>query len=466
MYPRARALPCACGTQIPLARIGWRRRVLALAAVVALSPTLAAASGFATREQSASQLGTAFAGAAATADDISTIYFNPAGLTRQSGDRGLLSLSVVAPKAEFHPQRATTVTGATISGGNGGSDAAGDGVIPALYAFWDASPDLKAGLGINAPYALSTRYAPDWVGRYHTTTSEIETVSINPVVAYRVTDALSIGGGPQIDYTKTKLANAIDFGTLDVARFSGSHGGVPGRNDGSTVVQGDDWGLGYSLGGLYELDGDTRIGAAYRSRVRHQLSGMARFDRGGAVGNGISGASGAFVDTGAKASLDLPETLSFGITRDVSPDWRLSFGSEWTNWSRVEQIRIRFENTAQSDSVLNLRWKDTWFHSVGATYRLRDNTRLRFGAAYDQTPTTDATRSPRLPDSDRYWLSAGVEYRPAASIAIDFAYTHIFMDAARLALSTADSSNTFRGNLAGTYDTSIDILALQIRFDL
>ena len=139
-------------------------------------------------------------------------------------------------------------------------------------------------------------------------------------------------------------------------------------------------------------------------------------------------------------------------------------GLQWTEWSVFDELRIEFDNAAQGDSVTREDWKDTWFASLGATYRPLDSPwTLRAGVAYDQTPLDTGTRTPRIPDGDRYWLSAGASYRPLPWLSLTAAYTHLFVDDAELDLGTSDTGSTFRGNLTGSYESSVDIVAVSAR---
>lgn len=440
------------------------RVTLAACVVLILGAGDACAAGYAIREQSGTAIGNAFAGATAAAEDVSYMFFNPAGLTRHRGDQVLVLASSIMPRGEFSTDRATTVLGGNIGGDNGGDDISDDAVIPVLYLFKDLGPDLKAAFGLNAPFGLSTIYNKDWTGRYHSRESTMQIYIANPVLAWKATDKLSVAGGAQISYSRVKLTNAIDFGTFDVRSFSNAYGGTAAGNDGHVDMESRDWGLGYNFGFLYELNEDTRFGLAYRSRVRHDMRGDAQFDLGGSVGTSISGATGSFVPTGARANLPLPETLSFGFYHKLSPRWAVMGETAWTNWSVVKELRIQFDNASQSDTVADMNWHDSWFYALGATYELSKMTKLRFGVAYDQTPVPDKYRTPRIPGEDRRWIALGIEHKMGDNLSLSAGYVHISTENASLDLNTGGTGNTLRGNLSGSYDASVDILSLQVKW--
>lgn len=135
----------------------------------------------------------------------------------------------------------------------------------------------------------------------------------------------------------------------------------------------------------------------------------------------------------------------------------------WTNWSRFRELRVDFDN--RPSSVTEQRWRDTVSFAVGAEYRATDALRLRAGFAFDPTPVRDETRTPRIPDSDRYWASIGASWRVTPNMELTAAYTHIFArdTTVRLRDGGPGSSDFLRGNLNLDYRASVDIVAVQAR---
>ena len=199
-------------------------------------------------------------------------------------------MHLLFPSAKFRNEGSIHLTGQPLSGGDGGN--AGSAiVIPNLYYSHRLNDRLTAGVGIFSPFGLSTNYDSTWVGRYHAVKSDLISLNINPSLAYRVTDKLSLGAGINAQYLKAELSNAIDFGTIFAAL--GAAGVAPQRNDGFVTFKGDSWSWGYNVGALYEFTGDTRAGIAYRSRIDHTLTGDAHFS-----GVPSPNPTGRFVDTG------------------------------------------------------------------------------------------------------------------------------------------------------------------------
>jgi long-chain fatty acid transport protein len=425
----------------------------------------ASASAFALREQSIAAQGNAFAGATAAAEDPSYMFFNPAALARQRGSQVVSVATYIRPVITFDADDARTVGGIAIGGGNGGGDVGHDAVLPAFYAVWDVgSPfgvfeHVNLGLAVNVPFGLETDYNAGWIGRYHALQSKLKTVNVGPTIGIEVVSGLSVGGGLQVEYAHAELSNAIDFGTIGAAISALAPISQPTLQDGRGRVEGDDLAYGFAGGVLYEPWPGTRVGAGYRSPLRHELDGDARFrlDQAG-IGAAIAGTTGAFTSTGARAKLHLPETVSFGAYHDLDDQWAVMGEAAWTRWSRFDELKIRFNNPAQPDSVTEEEWRDTWFVAVGATWRPDTPWTVRFGLAYDQSPIPNAKRTPRVPDNDRYWLSVGAAYRPVAGFDVGVGYTHIFQDDASIKLAATDPGNRRHGGVNGWIGASVSPL--------
>jgi long-chain fatty acid transport protein len=460
----------------------------------------AAAAGFALREQSADGLGNAFAGETAKAYDPSTVFYNPAGMTRLNGMQAGASAAWIDPVAKFTGSNSSPLGSSTsLPGGNVGGSQADNAIKPAAigsaYAVWGANPDWRLGLSITTPFGMRTEYKEDWVGRYQALASDLTDIEFSPTLAYRVNDQLSIGGGPRIDYIKARLTQAINYRGIATGAAQTLLGGLPpavlagmapqigalsaaigGVGDGLGKVEGDDWGVGYTLGGLYEFDKSTRVGINYRSRVFHQISGNATFQTPASV-TGLAGAVGAVfgapagtavsglipVNQSAKAKVTLPDSLSLGLYRDITDQWAAMADVGWTHWSLFKQLNV-VGASGQSISSTTENWQDTWSVSLGANYKPADKWILHGGVAYDQSPVKDQYRTARIPDADRYWLAIGATYTVVPGTDLNFAYTHIFVDNA--SINETSSAALATGTLTGTYENHIDIFTagVTVRF--
>ena len=379
---------------------------------------LAQAAGFALIEQNASGIGNAYAGQAAAATDASTIFFNPAGMTYLPDRQVVMAGHLILPQARFSGS-------SNIGGGNGG-DAGGLAFVPNAYFAMRLTPSVHVGIGMNAPFGLATKYDPTWAGRTQAIKSELKTVNLNPSIAWKASDTLSLGAGLSLQYAEATLSNATGAGLPpDIG-----------------VVKGDDFGWGVNLGALWQMSPATRIGVAYRSEVDYTLEGDLKV-------NGVTSQAPVF------ANATMPDSASLSVFHKLDDRWDLLADVTWTGWSDFEELRV--VNGANVTVVHTPHaWRATWRYSMGANYRHNDRLTLRGGVAFDQRAASDAFRTARIPDEDRTWLAFGAQYRLSPKMTVDVGYAHLFVSDARI--------NKTEGpvTLTGTYDASVDILSAQM----
>lgn len=418
-----------------------KRAILPAVIGIAFSGGESWASGFQVREQSAEAMGNAYAGVTAEASDLSTVFYNPAGMTRLKGNGAGGDVTLIAPSSRFDG-RNTLGTQAT-GGSDGGNHLRGQGAA-AAYLLWDMAPDWRVGLALTTPFGMRSDYREDWVGRYHALDDTLANVNLSPSVAWRLDDRLSVAAGLQAAYSTLRLSNALNFGAL-----------VPGSGDGLLSVDGDAWGLGWTASALYEPMAGTRLGVAYRSAIRNRIHGHADFQ---GVPGALAGGA-AFGDSAVSTDLTLPDTATVGIYQQISPQWAAMSDVSWTHWSVIRSIRLSFDS-GRPDLVEAQNWHDTWFASLGVAYTPAEHLRLNLGVAYDMAPMDRGNRTARLPDSDRYWLAAGVTYSPQPGHSLSLSYAHLFAAAAPIDQS---DPNGIGGRLVGNYDNHVDLLAISYR---
>lgn len=449
---------------------------LVIGSMIAAASFNAQSAGFAIIEQSASGMGNAFAGAAAVAEDASTIFFNPAGMTNLHGSQLVAAGHIIVPSADFNNEGSYVnpllTGGAPFPGSLPGSDDDGGetAFVPNLYFSTQLSDQLFAGIGINAPFGLATKYDNDWVGRYHALRSEISTININPSIAYKVNDSVSLGGGISAQYIDATLSNAVDFGSvcfglegkglLPPGTCSGA-GVLPLQADGQAKVKGSDWGFGFNLGAMINLTDQTRIGLAYRSMISQDLEGNARFRVPANFQAILNIGLPLFSDTGVAAGVDLPESASISLFHAFNEQWAVLADATWTKWSHFEELRIAYDNPAQPDTVQPENWDNNMRYSIGATYRPSQKWVFRVGAAYDETPIDKTVdRTPRIPGNDRKWVAIGLGYRLSDNLSMDAGYSHLFIDDTDL-----DALDRSTGHqLIGTYESDVNIFSAQLNY--
>jgi len=439
---------------------------LAFATLLTITTGQSSAAGFALIEQSVSGLGNAYAGAAASAEDASTVFYNPAGLMYLEGNQLVAAGHIIKPSAEFSGS-ATTALGAPITGSDGG-DAGDTSLIPNLYYSRKLPNNFVFGLGINAPFGLKTEYDASWVGRYHAIESDLKTVNINPAIAYKGGPNLSVGVGVNIQYIEATLSQAINQTSscigvvlaqnpgMDPATALAICGGLGvSTADATGEIEGDDWSYGYNFGLVYDVASGTRFGFAYRSKIKQELEGDARFTNADAFFTG----NGLFVPTSVAANVTLPETVSFSLYHDINSRWAMLADATWTHWNRFQELRVDYASI-QPDSVTVEDWTNSMRYSLGLNYRYDSAWLLRTGVAFDEEAIpNDAHRTPRIPGNDRTWLAIGARYQHSSALAFDIGYAHLFMDDTRI-----DHTSTTAGTITGEYDNAVDILSAQVNW--
>lgn len=457
-----------------------RMTAACIAGALGLGAQQAGAAGFMLFEYSVSGLGNALAGGAASAEDASTIYANPAGMARLGDAQFVGGAHVILPSTEFKDSNSRTVGGAALTGGDGG-DGGVNAVVPNLFYSRAVNDRWTAGIGITVPFGLSTDYDDGWQGRYHALGSDLRTVNINPSVAFQVTPRWSVGlGVSALHGDLAEFSNAIDtfgvcVGTLQqtanlTAAAAGANcnaglgfaGPANAATDAKVKLEGDDWGYGFNVGLLFQPDSRTRIGFAYRSKVELELDGRARYD--------VSNVPGAFQtsitnapilkNTGAKADLTLPEIVSISSFQQLNDRWSLMGDITWTRWSQFDTLVVEFDNGAR-DLVVEERWENSFRVALGMTYTPSSTWTWRFGVAYDEAAAQrNDLVSPRIPDEDRTWVTAGFSFAATPSINLDVGYAHLFMPDRKVRLADATTGHV----LEGEFESSVDILSAQLNW--
>ena len=458
---------------------------LAVAAAVAGYVGHAQAGGFGLIEQNASGIGNAYAGQGASAQDASTIYFNPAGMTRLPGRQVVVAGHGIKPSSEFSNTASTTAftlsglaavppnPGAPFPLGGNGGDAGGWAFVPNAYLSWQLSPQWFVGVGLNAPFGLKTEYDSNWVGRFHGIESEIKTINVNPSIAFKLNDAVSLGAGvswQRAEATLTRATNysaaaslALGAGTLPLSAAAAAVAVTP--TEGLVKLEGDDDSWGWNVGALFNVFQGTRIGVSYRSSIKQKLGGSVEFVNRPAVLAALQ------PDGPIAADLKLPASASWSIFHPLNPQWDVMADVTWTEWSNIKSVPVTRSNTGAVLETLTLNFRDTWRFSAGANYHMNSAWTLRFGVAFDQGAARDADRTPRIPDEDRTWLSIGAQYRFSKQAVFDIGYAYIFVKDPSLnvcpgtaSLNPADVACRGRNSLVGNYDSNVNILSAQLTY--
>jgi long-chain fatty acid transport protein len=424
--------------------VGRKLVSIAVAAALGGNVTGAVAGGFAIGTQSGSGTGNAFAGGAAAADDASVAWFNPALMPLIPGKQVAGALHALKPSFKYTDNGSTGAFASPPASSSDGGDGGDWAFVPNAFFTMAINPRWSFGLALNVPFGLKTEYDTPWRGQLTAIKSEIKTANLNPSIAYKVSDTVSIGGGISVQQLDAELTSATPVGAL-----------------GNQKLEADDVSYGFNLGIAIQASPSTRIGVHYRSKIKYELEGDQTF----------SGAAAAIANAGVKADLDVPDSASFSIFQNVG-NWELMADLTWTGWSSLQQLTAIRTTAAtfpfpggagvgSTAASLDFRWDDTWRYGIGVNYRMSPQTKLRFGLAFDETPTNDATRTPRLPDEDRTWVALGVQWKPSKTSILDVGYAHEFIKDAKVNTGAPPSVPCPPNCLNGNFENKADIFSIQ-----
>ncbi|HEY2819057.1 MAG TPA: outer membrane protein transport protein [Casimicrobiaceae bacterium] len=467
---------------------------VALAAMsIALAPGFVRGAGFALQEQNASGLGHAYAGGAAAAEDVSTIFYNPAGLVRLKSMQFVVAANAICPSTKFHDSGSSQAAFGQPLGGTGG-DAGSCAGVPNLYFGVPFTDKWSFGIGVNVPFGLKTEYDSDWLGRFQAVQSKVETYNINPVLSWEPTKNLTVGAGVSYQHLKATLTSQVNYAGAyangvqtavaanpALAPFASTLAASAAGLESSGRVTGDDGSWGWNVGVLWQATPETRFGAAYRSHISYTVVGNASFDNPTAVATLppqlaptgaliLNGVNAQLYDGSVQLKLRLPDTANVSIFHQFDNKWDLMADVQYTGWSSFKELNVvRTSGAASGDTLSNPpntptpeNFRSTWRVSGGANYRYTDKWTWRGGIAWDQSPVNNTDRTPRLPDNDRFWLAFGAQYKLNDNWAFDAAYAYIWV---RDASINQNAGNTAaNGLINGTYKANVNIVGLQVTY--
>ena len=382
-----------------------------LSLAVTLASSQIFASGFALNEQSVSGMGTGFAGRSSSADDASTVFGNPAGMSRLSGQQVTGGIAVIDATTDIKNANGNA------KGTNKGDMVPFTGVPMGFYTN-KLNDQWAIGFGVYAPFGLATEYEKSFQGRAFGSTSDVKVVTLQPTVSYAFNDRVSVGFGPTINRISGKLESQLAL--------------VPGTPEAKVKIKGDDTALGWNAGVLVQATDTTRVGLTYHSKVTYKLKGHTEVEAG-------AGTPPQLLQSNrydASLSIDTPESWDLSVTQDLSDAWKVYAGSTWTRWSRLKDITVQNKGVTMANSgaggaqafttiTEEQNWHDTWAYAIGTSYQLNKQWVLRTGLTWDQSPTNNENRSPRIPTGDRTIFSLGAGYAVNENLVIDVAYSYL-----------------------------------------
>ncbi len=372
--------------------------VLAVLTVGLIYPSVYAG-GLYVNEFGTPSMGTAGAGAQAWADDASTSFHNPAGMTRIEGREFMFTGGILYSRVKYDTDFVLPVVG-----GGDGSDAGGCVPLGAIFYTHSLNEKLKFGLNVISISGAVLDYDDDWAGRFLAQNVSLLTVTINPSLAYKVTDKLSVGAGFGAMYANLEFDLALP----------GPPTPLPGP--GKAELDGDDWAYGYNLGVMYELSDRTRLGVVYWSEIELEFDGDLEV-------------SPANLSVGADTEVPLAQWIKGGIYHELNDRWALVGTVGWEDWSTFDNLLI---STEQNTANVPRNWHDTWHYAGGFHYRPSERWLLQAGFSYDTSPVDSDDRTPDMPIDRQVRYAVGCQYKWSESLKIGAAFEYIDLGDAKI----------------------------------
>lgn len=389
------------------------------------------AGGFYSPYQSATAIGTAFAGASVRTDDASFFLYNPAIISSFSKAQTFSDVRGFAPSARIVPSQALSPAGTDITSsgdsGNMTDVAAAAGSVTVI----PLGHGLTAGFGSAAPFATSVETDSNWGGRFHLKHAYMVGLNATGAVSWQPASWISIAGGLQGQRFETRFENSALVPT-----------GPASAIEVKAFMKGTDWGVGGVAGVVLRPAAGTSLGLAWRSAMTHDIRGQ--------VGAKLAG----ILVEGANYDIDLPQTVTAGLEQRLTPDLRLFAELQWVAWSRFKGFDISFPS-GRPNEVRPVDWKDTWLAAIGIGYRISDATEVTAGISYDTAASTNGSGTTLSPDANKLLAAIGLITQVPHIGRVSMSYGHAFVEDAPVHASNASS-----GTVHGTLKSSLDMVAI------
>jgi long-chain fatty acid transport protein len=421
------------------------------------------AAAFQLWEQDGASIGNYHAGRAASAEDASIAFYNPAGLVRIKNQQIVLGVDPIVTDIRFHGTIDVNTAGLGSSGpATAASQGGGLNFVPSFNYAAPISDRFVFGFSLVGPFGLKTDYGTSAATRYAATLTSLQVVDYSPSLGVAITPKLSVGAGFDIQRANAEFDLVAGNSLLDT--IFGSSQDTAGQNTGA------DHAYGYHAGVMYQFTPQTRLGLAYNSKVTHILHGSSHF-AGPLANDGTTGPAGVQLAPSLRTKIDLPPTTTLSLFHSVNPAWDVMGTLIYTKWDVIQNLvltgvaAITGGNSSNNVTVtIPQNYKNTWNYSVGTNYHVNEKWMLRAGVGFDQTPSNDKDRNLQLPDSNRLALALGTHFQPTKTIGLDVGWTHLIAMNTRInnTVVVGDQSST----VVGSVDGGADVYGLQLRWDI
>lgn len=371
--------------------------------------------------ETANPTDTAFAGAgiAGRAQDAGTVFTNPAGMTRFNNSAMLVTGGATFVRAPFEPDSDNTISG---------TDGSASGWVPyGTFAYiYPVSDKLKLGVNVGNNFGLSLDWGTNWVGRYTATQASLFAPQVQPTLAYKVNDWLSVGAGAglTLGYLNAKLR---------------VHSKIPGHIDGKMELEDTDFAVQGNFGIMLNPTPRTRIGLRYLTETELDFDDDPHFSRVSTVIKDITDQ----ID-GLDLGMKMPQSVMLGVFHDLNDRWAILGSVGWEEWSEFGAVEISVGDTPEVTT--DLQYENVYHVGIGTQYQYNSKWRYSAGISYDSALSKGKHRSAMIPMGEMTRIGGGVEYRKRSDLTLGAAMDIMWEGD----LSLKSKSNG--GTLSGEYE--------------
>jgi len=388
-------------------------------------------------------VGVAAAGYAARAQDASTVFTNPAGMSRLDKSQVLGGLQVLYGNVGFSPNSATTV-----SGSDGGVAV---GWMPGGSAFivQKLNQDVSIGFGVLSYFGLSQSFDDNWVGRYYVQKSTLIGLTLTPAVSYRVNNWLYLGAGLNLMY-----------GILDDQVAINNIG--ESRPDGQLMYDDRRWGYGANLGLLVEPKPGTRFGLTYLSEVKLDFSAVPEFSGLGPALQRVLISRGLTTND-LDLKMTVPQMVMFSAYHEINQRWAIMGNVGWQDWSRFGKVDVGINSSNPTSLTVDNDYNDTWHVALGVQYRPAIESPWTFsaGVSYDSSAVDDENRSVTVPMGEVWGFALGAQYAIKPNLTLGAAYEFAWLGD----MPVDQQRGPLAGRVAGDFkNSSFSFFALNLKW--
>ena len=414
-------------------------RELALTSAIAVQAAFVQGAGYGINEQSASYLGTAFAGRASNVTDAAISSANPGGIGL-AGRQISAGADLIMKGGEFRGKYEGPFGTVEGSAKNHQQQV----LVPSGYFTIPVNDKWSIGISGYAPYGIELQYDDNWPGAYFSDMTSVRVINLQGAVSYKLTDDLSIGAGLIGSYAKGKLTQKTWI--------------QPALIEADVRVEGDDYTYGWNLGAVWNASKSTTLGFAYHSELDFTIKGDF------SLKNISFELPNQTLPTSLK--ITMPERVLVSMTHHVNNRWTAMTDLTWTRWSRFKEFNITTPQP-KIGAYVPMNWSNTWALSLGSSYQLNERWLLRAGYMFDESPVNNHNRTVRSPDSNRNWVTLGANWKATEVLTMDFAYAYIRLQKGKIYEGKNDTSgkpNPDYGYISGEYDSDSHVIGLQLNY--